>query len=507
MRLHRVTAVVAAALAGVSCGSRPPRPGPTLDVAASFGLRSLDPHAENTFGPFQVLANVYEGLVAFDGQLRVRPALAASWESPDPTTWVFHLRKGVRFASGQPLEAADVVASLERVQREPGLEMRGHLPHVASVEALDAETVRVRTSRPTPLLLNHLTFVAIVPRGASDLRRAADGTGPFRVESWAAGEVRLRRNDQHWEGPPALEALVFHTERAAEEAAQGLLDRRYHLATFNTRRFEAVLARAPHLRLARQQNLFLRYLGLDVGRAVTPYCPVTPNPFQRQTVRLALDLAIDRRDLVAGLGTGAAPASQLVPRTIFGFDPSLPEPQPDLAAARRLLAEAGLGAGFPVALHTRERYAEAARRLAGQLSHVRLQVEVRVVPDSEFFRALAAGDVTLWLSGFGCPLGDASELLENAMHSRDEARGLGFNNYGGFRDGEVDRAIEEAASLTGMGERRSAIQSLMSRLAEERPWLPLYFDEDLHAVDRRFDWEPRTDGYLLGREVRPAASR
>jgi peptide/nickel transport system substrate-binding protein len=485
-----------------ACAGPGPVPRAELHVAAQYALRSLDPNAENTFGPYEVLSNVYEPLVTLDSQLRVRPALAVSWESPDALTWVFHLREGVRFQSGAVLTAEDAVRSIERVLQSPGLQMRGHLAQVSEVAALDAGTLRLRTSRPTPLLLNHLNFVSITAAAARDLASRSDGTGPFVVEGWDRAQgVRMRRNENYWGEQPELSRLVFHTERGAEQAVEGLLSGTYQMALLNTTRFDGALSGSGRLKLIRQDGLFLRYLGFDLARDVTPYCSVTPNPFRRREVRRALHLALDRQALIGALGNAAVVASQLVPRPVFGFNPGLAEPRPDLAAARALLRQAGVPERFSAVLHTRRRFEVAAATVRQQLAPLGFDVDVRVLPDSEYFEALGRSEFTMWLSGFGCPLGDASELLDNVAHSRDADRGFGINNYGGFQDAAIDRAIEETASQADRGD---ALQRLMARLMDELIWLPLYFEQDVFAVDRSLDWQPRTDSYLRGAEVKLA---
>ncbi len=505
MRRAVRTLALCASLPALACTGRDQAARVELQVAAPYALRSLDPNAENTFGPFEVLSNVYEPLVTLDAQLRVRPALAVSWESPDALTWVFQIREGVRFHSGAPLTAEDAVRSIERVLQSPGLQMRGHLAQVSEVAAVDARTLRLRTSRPTQLLLNHLNFVGISPARARDLASQADGTGPFVVEGWDRAQgVRLRRNEEYWGERPEVSRLVFHTERSPEQAVEGLLAGRYQMAMLNTRRFDAALTESGRLRLLRQDGLFLRYLGFDLARDASPYCGVTPNPFRRREVRRALHLALDRKGLVDALGNAGVVAGQLVPRPVFGFNPRLPEPRPDLAEARALLRKAGLPPRFSAVLHTRRRFEQAAATLQRQLAGLGVDLDLRVIPDSEFFEGLGRSEFTLWLSGFGCPLGDASELFDNVAHSRDADRGFGINNYGGFQDPEVDRIVEETAGQADSASRREALQNLMARLMDELVWLPLYFEQDGFAVDRSLAWQPRTDGYLRGAEVRLA---
>src|SRR5512142_1006489 len=118
-----VAALLVSAALGVACASRPPRDLALLTVAIPSSLDDLDPHARDKLGSASVLSNVYEALVASDADMRIRPCLAAAWVSPDPLTWVFHLRPGVVFHDGRRLRAADVVFSFERLMKGPDLEV------------------------------------------------------------------------------------------------------------------------------------------------------------------------------------------------------------------------------------------------------------------------------------------------------------------------------------------------------------------------------------------------
>ena len=98
-----------------------PASAQTLRYANQGDLKSLDPYTLNESTTHAHLGHVYEGLIARDKDLKIIPALAESWETPEPTRWRFHLRKGVKFQNGDPFTADDVVFSADRVQQE-GLE-------------------------------------------------------------------------------------------------------------------------------------------------------------------------------------------------------------------------------------------------------------------------------------------------------------------------------------------------------------------------------------------------
>lgn len=491
--------LLAAAAFGAGC-TRPREP---FRVAASYALTSLDPGLENTVSNFAVLSNVYEPLVATDADMRVRPCLARSWENPDPLTWILHLRPGVTFHSGRPLRAADVVYTVRRLLDGSEMEMRGYVLTVAEVEALDESTIRLRTSRPVRILLNKLHFVLVVPEGSTPagLLARPDGTGPFRVEAWQGGELRLLRHDAYWGQAPRLERATFRLDLSPEQALASLLEGKLQLLQAHSRAVEERAGASSRHRVLHRENIYMKYLGYDLGREVTPHCPVRPNPFRNREVRRALHAAIDRGALVAALPGPARPATQGVPRFIFGFAPSLPEPVHDPARARELLASAGLGGGFEVTLHARRMLEAAGREVQRQWGAVGVRVRVAVLDDPAFFDAQGLREMSLWISRYGCPTGDASDLLDNVLHSVDAPRHYGTQNEAGYSDPALDRAIERAGETEGVEERRQILQAVLAQAMQDLPMMPLYTDLDVYAVERGYSFQPRNDSYIRLAEV------
>jgi peptide/nickel transport system substrate-binding protein len=123
--------------------------------------------------------------------------------------------------------------------------------------------------------------------------------------------------------------------------------------------------------------------------------------------------------------------------------------------------------------------------------------------DSEFFAALNRREVSFWLLATGCATGDAAELFESSFHSPDARDGFGIDNYGDYRNPDLDRAIEAAAALASPRARQRALQQLMRTAMEELPWLPLYYEDALYVVDRRFEFSPRNDLQVRAADIRP----
>ncbi|MFN7988494.1 MAG: ABC transporter substrate-binding protein [Thermoanaerobaculia bacterium] len=474
-----------------------------IEISAPYAISSLDPHEREWLDSFAIASHFYEGLVAIDREMAVRPGLALSWKNPDPLTWDFQLDPRARFHSGKPLRAEDVVFTIQRLQRDrEKLEVSVYVQQIASVRALAPDRVEIRTSAPAGLLLNKLAWIAIVPKDAGDLRQHEDGTGPYRLARFLPGQsVEMVRNETYAGRRPALAQVAFRLGRDDDGALADFETGRCQLAFSNAPRAEEVVARAPGARFERRASLFVEMLGFDATRAESPFVSLRPNPFRNPSVREAVSLAIDRRALVASLTSRPEPAWQLVSPAVFGFDPSLVPEVPDLARARKLLEEAGYPRGFEVTLHTRTILGETAARVRDALARVGIRVTVEALDAPSYFALATGRRPTLFLTRGICATGDATELFEGAFHTPDPSRTLGSANDGGLSDPELDSRIERAGSLMSPAERIGTLRELMTRVTAARFLLPLVVDVDHYLLQKGFAWKPRADSCILAQEI------
>ena len=128
-----------------------PASAQTIRYANQGDLKSLDPYTLNESTTHAHLGQVFEGLVTRDKDLKIIPALAESWETPEPTRWRFHLRKGVKFHNGDPFTADDVVFSATRV-RAKGSNLLAYIAADTKVVKVDDYTVDFVLTSPNPIL-------------------------------------------------------------------------------------------------------------------------------------------------------------------------------------------------------------------------------------------------------------------------------------------------------------------------------------------------------------------
>jgi peptide/nickel transport system substrate-binding protein len=450
---------------------------------------TVDPHLQDDGISHSVLFHVFEGLTAFDGNLRVIPALAASWDNPDDLTWRFRLREA-SFHDGRPLEAEDVVASLERARVHPSSLVAGYLATVASIRALDRTTVEIRTTAPSAILLNKLAFVAILPRDAGAMLGMPIGTGPYRLTSPIGERMPLHRFDSWWQSLPAIETVEMvalpDANARLEAMRQGDIDLNMALPS----RDLAAARALPGWRVSTRSGPMVSYLGLRVDRP----------PFDDPRVRRALALGIDRTRLLTAMHHGQGQViSQIAGPHVFGHDPGMSIHARDLTAARALLEEALGATPFEVEIEVRDGL--DVTELIAQLEELGVRARQRSMPWPQLLDRLQQGLSPAWVGGLLAPSGDASDILDGEFHSRGAAGGFGSANATGLADEELDALIRSSGGLLDPTARRRALQAAVRRIAELAPVVPLYVPDRAYAAREELIWSPRADGFLRAAEA------
>src|SRR5215831_10614155 len=213
----------------------------TLRYANQGDLKSLDPYTLNESTTHAHLGQVYEGLTARDKDLKIIPALAESWETPEPTRWRFHLRKNVKFQNGDPFTADDVVFSADRV-RAKGSNLQTRIPADAKVVKVDDHTVDFILTSPNPILFSQWDTWYIMDKKWSEENNSVqptpasattpsyaslheNGTGPFMIESHQPGVKTVFKANPNWWGKPEhnLKEIVFTPIASAATRVAALL--------------------------------------------------------------------------------------------------------------------------------------------------------------------------------------------------------------------------------------------------------------------------------------------
>jgi peptide/nickel transport system substrate-binding protein len=385
----------------------------------------------------------------------------------------------VRFHDGTRLTPDDVVASIERARASRIL---GHqLDEIDRVKVLEGNerTIEITTQRPAPLLLTRLESVAIVPRQFDPAQPV--GTGPYR---WRIGSVQgpvvLERWHDYWARSPDFDEVTIEFSSTLEELADLIQQDKLDVVGCLSSSFIRGHQPVPSWRVVAMPTVATAYLGINLTRP----------PLDDLRVRQAIDDAIDRKALVSevypeGL---AKPATSLVSPEVFGFSPLHRRQEPDLARARRLLAEAETEPETRLFLDYQENYAPVVENLVRALAEVGIVVEPRRHQYDVFYRRIETAENDLFLFSWNYRIADASPFLDAFVHSRDPLRGLGSFNGAMIRDDGLDRMIEAAAHETRSEARLEMLQLALADVGAVHAYLPLYQTATLALVREPFSF-------------------
>jgi peptide/nickel transport system substrate-binding protein len=475
----------------------------TLRWATQGDSSTLDPHAQNESFTNAINGLVYEYLCDYDKSVTLKPALATSWKNTSPTTWVFYLRRDVKFSDGTPFTADDVVFSYNRA-RESGSTFKLYSNQVGKPRKIDDYTVEFTQDAPNPVVPIVATNIFIMSKAWSERNHAtrpqdfknkeetfssrnAMGTGPYKLVSYQAGVKTLLEKNPNWWG---IKAGFFEGNVDAIDY-RPISNQATRMAALRSGELDFVqdppVQDIPSLKQDRALKVWegseFRFImvGLDQARNELLYSDVKgKNPFKDRRVRLAMYQAIDVNALKSQVMRGLSiPTGIPLPSPKgAGVPAALEKRYPyDLAAARRLLAEAGYPNGFGFTMHCpNDRYVNDEKiciALAGMWAKAGLNVRVEAMPKTQYFQKAQKLDVSAFLLGWGGGNQDALTTLKSVMHSRDD-KGSGDGNYGDFRNAELDKQIDIVETEMDMARRQESINRAVQILQDEVLVIPLH---------------------------------
>ena len=509
----------------VAWGVAAPLQAADLRLALSSSPSAMDPHFHNLGANLNVSQNMFETLVRMDADSHMLPGLAESWKLIDDHTWEFKLRAGVTFHDGAKLTAADVIWSLDRpvtlVNSPAGFGI--YTKAITSKLAVDERTLRLTTNGPYPLLLSDLSVIYIVSRAATEGSATEDfargkgmiGTGPYRFVSFLRDDrVELVRNESYWDAKPSWVHVTvrFLPNNATRLAAlfAGDVDAIEGVPTAD---LNAVKLR-PDLVFAQKISGRLVYFYVDSGREDPPFVTAKnggklfKNPLADERVRRALSMAINREAIADRVMSGLGyPTANLVPESLFGYDPTLKVTAFDPEGAKKLLAEAGYPDGFGLTIHgPNDRLvndAQIVQAVGQMLSRIGIAAKVDTIPMSSYASRGAKGDFSFGLIGFGSQTGESSSILRAIIACQDPKTGGGLYNWSHYCNPLVDEALGKALQTVNDDARLQLLRKAANLAVSTEAIIPLHFQATTWAARRGIAIEARTDERTFAASFRP----
>ena len=462
---------------------------PAADRASGYlvvGIESqplqLDPRYATDANAVRIGNLIYNSLLRPDENSRLQPELAESWRMVDERTYVFDLRRDVKFHDGKPFTAADVKYTYESIlaarNRSP---KRGLLKPLQAVDQLGPYRVRFRLSAPHAPFPDQFTL-GIVPAASNEDAlpgpRPTAGSGPFVLESIDSGEtVRLKANPFYWESVPQISGVVF---KIVPDAMVRVLEFKKGSIHFLQNDIEPDIL--PWLKKNTTATIDWRpgttfqYIGINMTHPI----------LKHRKVRQALAYAIDRDGIIRHLLKDlATPATGLLSPFNWAYEPAVARWSCDPQKAKRLLDEAGYpdpdGDGplprFRLSFKTMNldlprRIAEALKE---HLQRVGIELEVRTYEWGTFYGDVKKGNFHLYsLAWVGVMDPD---ILYQIFHSASVPPD--GDNRGRYRNPGLDRLLEQGRATTDVRQRKVIYSRAQVILAEDLPYIPLWWKKNV----------------------------
>ena len=451
---------------------------------------SLDPRIGTDAQSEHIDELIFDGLVSRDSSFHFRPALASSWEQPDPLTWIFHLRNGVRFHNGRSFSAQDVLWTINsmRNSKAPGGVISAKGNSYASIDHLetpDAQTVIFHLKHADNFLLANLASGAmgIVPTGSDKaFWQHPIGTGPFRfVSQQVDQQVTIERNPQSWSVTPQIErvrfAVVPDAITMALELKKGSAD-----VTINSLPMDVLpsLETSSNLQVQTVPGTQIQYLGFNLR-----------DPLLKDVrVRRAIASAMDRDLILRTLQRGHARlAESMLPVGHWAFTDQLTRYPFNPARSAQWLDEAGYhpdSQGIRLHLTMKTSTDEGTRLLAAvlqqQLARVGIALEIRSYESATFQADVRRGAFQIyslrWIGGNEQP-----DIFGFAFATANFSPTGGNRSH--YSNPHLDALLADAAANPDQNQRRSEYVEAQQILASDLPAINLWYRDTIVVHSNR----------------------
>lgn len=465
--------------------------GKTFKLAWGTDPEALDPHCQLSGPMLQYCHLVFDPLIRWKKDNTFEGRLAEKWERIDPLTVRFHLRKGVKFHSGNPFTAKDVVWTVERAKTSP--DFKALFEVFETPVAVDDYTVDLKTSKPYPLLENMATYIfpmdskfytgtdeagqpkdAVVKTGSSFANEHESGTGEFMVASRESGvKWVMKRFADYWEKPGKGnidEILLTPIKENATRVAALLSGDVDFISPVPPQDYERI-----------KGNKDLQLVTMASARIITFQMNQKKRPeFANLKVRQAIIAAVDNAGIAEKImNKTTIPSNQNSPKGYAGYNASL-TPRFNLEKAKQLMKEAGYEKGFSASMIAmNDRYtndAKIAEAVVGMLAKIGIKVDLKTMPKSQYWDLFDAEAADLQMIGWHPDTDDSGNYGEFLLMCFDKDKGFGQYNRANYCNPKLDELSIAAQSETDPAKRSKMLQEVEKIAYADAAFIPLHYE-------------------------------
>lgn len=464
-----------------------------LSVGITSNLSTVNPYGDSASHMYGLWGEVYGNLCRYDFKKGDYAGhLAASWEVKDKNTWIFNLRKGMKFSNGTEVTAKDVVHTFFRMSKDPESSQRQNARKVKTVEAVDKYTVKMITKKPTAPLLSYICGLwSVTSKDAYDKygKKEADknhpyGAGPYKLKEFVIGNrMVLEKNpNSPFAKKDAADLIIIRKMVEPEQRVTALLNGEIQIAQFIPPHLLVRIEKAKNARLVPTSSVEIMFLAMNPAF----------KPWDNKKIRQAVCHAINRKGIVKALLKDQA---RILHGPIgpgqYAYNPKL-QPRYDYnpAKAKQLVAEAGYPNGVDVDLYTPVgRYVndkQITQAMVPMLNAVGIKTKLHTPEWVTQWANVRKGKRPFFYQGRGSVIdpGPAlSQYFETGVSPRIK-----------YSDPEYDKLMQAEREAFDPEKRVETLQKAMSVLTEGAPACFMWTHTLQYGVAKNVDYQPRPDG-------------
>ena len=499
--------------------------GGTLVYGRGADSVSLDPINVTDGESIRVTHNIYETLLEYDHNLELQPKLATDYNSSeDGLTWTFQLREGVKFHDGTDFNADAVVFNFERWMDPENPYHEGDFPYypflyggfkgdenhlIESVTATGEHELEIVLKRKTAPFLSYLAISmfgiaspAAIEQYGAGIGENPVGTGPFKFDEWNRNNtITLSKNEEYWmDGKPYLDQVIYQVIPENSARLNALQTGEIDIVDGMNASDTTIVEDTEGIELLKRPSFNIGYMAFNMEK----------EPFDDPLVRQAINMAIDKEEIVEAFYNGLAdPATSPLPPSLWSHDESLEKYDYNVEEAKKLLAEAGYEDGFTTELHTMSNPRpylpepmKIAEAIQSDLAEIGITADIVSSEWATYLEDTKNGKHSMAMYGWTGVMADPDNFLYPNL-SKTNAE-VPAQNIAFYKSDEFTSLITEARETIDQDKRTELYQQAQQLFQEDSPWVMLaYTTPPLAQSDYVGDYNPHpmsndlmTDVYL-----------
>ena len=481
LRKLRTGLAIVAMLGGVLVTQPAKAADSSLVIGSVLDIDKTDPHTATNFATARMMSLVYGSLIEIGAKNALKGGLASSWLfSKDGTQLTLNLRKGVKFHDGSTFDAEDAKASLERIlDTKTGAAARSNISTITSITAKGRQLI-LKLSLPNAPILAALEGINMAMLSKEDIEAGKiggsnkpNGTGPYKCVSWEPTQsVKLEAHSDYWMGEPKIKDVTIRVIPTEASILSALNAGTIGMGIIT----DPLIARQVKSNLKMFKTPALAYYALQFNTKVAP--------LNDKNVRLAIQCAIDREELVKTALLGEGQVTGPITSPAFRSDVNArPCPKQDLAKAKEYLTAAGKASGVTFkTLVTSTGWATSvamAQNLKAQLAKANITMDLDIVEQATYVPRWLAADFTATLANNG------GRIDPDTMYTRYFTSTGNLNKVASYSSSTLDANFVKGKSSGKVADRKSAYTAISKELEDNAVWVWLATPYEYRATTKK----------------------